>query len=435
MSLRRLDEFAFVYEKVASYANFRASFSSVLIMAEESSHSQDLNNAFIIERTPTKGTKRKKYTLDFKCKVIEAAKNSPSSRAVALQYGIHESILRDWKKNEGKIRNTLDHQGSNSKRMRIEGAGRKFKDEDLDCELTEWIVAKRTENLCVTRKQIRQKALESANEKGNTDFKASEGWCTKFMKRNGFCIRRKTSQSQRLPSELCDKIVQFFTYDRQYFKTFPKIQEHNIVAMDETSVLLENVSSSTVTSKGEKAVVMKTTGHEKAAVTVLLTGRSNGKRCIPTIIFAGKGCTKMDKELKSRRDIKVVFRDTAWCNESVIADWIPTIFPSLFPKRTLLVWDSFRAHLTENTKSLLQQRRVDTIVIPGGLTGLIQCPDLCWNKPFKDRLREKYNTWLESAPKTFTTHGNMRAPSRKEICDMVVESWSELPEELIINLV
>ena len=27
-------------------------------MAEESSHSQDLNNAFIIERTPTKGTKR-----------------------------------------------------------------------------------------------------------------------------------------------------------------------------------------------------------------------------------------------------------------------------------------------------------------------------------------------------------------------------------------
>ena len=78
MSLRRLDEFAFVYEKVASYANFRASFSSVLIMAEESSHSQDLNNAFIIERTPTKGTKRKKYTLDFKCKVIEAAKNCPS---------------------------------------------------------------------------------------------------------------------------------------------------------------------------------------------------------------------------------------------------------------------------------------------------------------------------------------------------------------------
>ena len=106
----------------------------------------------------------------------------------------------------------------------------------------------------------------------------------------------------------------------------------------------------------------------------------------------------MDKELKSRRDIKVVFWDTAWCNESVIADWIPTIIPSLFPKRTLLVWDSFRAHLTENTKSLLQQRRVDTIVIPGGLTGLIQCPDLCWNKPFKDRLREKYNTWLESAP-------------------------------------
>ena len=74
MSLRRLDEFAFVYEKVASYANFRASFSSVLIMAEESSHSQDLNNAFIIERTPTKGTKsfdRKVDTALDKCIVPE----------------------------------------------------------------------------------------------------------------------------------------------------------------------------------------------------------------------------------------------------------------------------------------------------------------------------------------------------------------------------
>ena len=64
-------------------------------MAEESSQSQDLNNAFIIERTPTKGTKRKRYTLDFKCKVIEAAKNSQSTRAVALQYGIHELYLID----------------------------------------------------------------------------------------------------------------------------------------------------------------------------------------------------------------------------------------------------------------------------------------------------------------------------------------------------
>ena len=93
MSLRRLDEFAFVYEKVASYANFRASFSSVLIMAEESSHSQDLNNAFIIERTPTKGTKRKKYTLDFKCKVIEAAKNSPSSRENTVDTALDKCIV------------------------------------------------------------------------------------------------------------------------------------------------------------------------------------------------------------------------------------------------------------------------------------------------------------------------------------------------------
>ena len=58
----------------------------------------------------------------------------------------------------------------------------------------------------------------------------------------------------------------------------------------------------------------------------------------------------MDKELKLRKDIKVVYRDTAWCNDSVLEEWVPTTFPSLFPKRQALIWDSFRAHMSENTK-------------------------------------------------------------------------------------
>ena len=41
-----------------------------------------------------------------------------------------------------------------------------------------------------------EKALDLANKKGLTDFKASLTWVQKFMDRNGFTIRRKTIQSR-----------------------------------------------------------------------------------------------------------------------------------------------------------------------------------------------------------------------------------------------
>ena len=57
-----------------------------------------------------------------------------------------------------------------------------------------------------------------------------------------------------------------------------------------------------------------------------------------------------------------------------------------------LVWDSFSAHLTDTVKQQLRENKTATAVIPGGLTSLVQPLDVCLNKPFKDRLREKWMT-------------------------------------------
>ena len=92
-----------------------------------------------------------------------------------------------------------------------------------------------------------------------------------------------------------------------------------------------------------------------------------------------------------------MFNQSGWCDQEVLKTWISSIFPKLFATRKLLIWDSFRAHTTPQTKDLLKERKVDSIVIPGGLTGLIQAPDVSWNFPFKNRLRELYDTWLSDA--------------------------------------
>ena len=46
-------------------------------------------------------------------------------------------------------------------------------------------------------------------------------------------------------------------------------------------------------------------------------------------------------------------------------------------------------------------------------------------------MRALYNEWLDSGNQTFTASGNVRAPSRVDICNMVVKAWKDISEEMI----
>ena len=39
---------------------------------------------------------------------------------------------------------------------------------------------------------------------------------------------------------------------------------------------------------------------------------------------------------------------------------------------------------------------IDTAIIPGGCTSKIQVPGVVWNKPFKQKVTELYDDWLQS---------------------------------------
>ena len=54
-----------------------------------------------------------------------------------------------------------------------------------------------------------------------------------------------------------------------------------------------------------------------------------------------------------------------------------------------------------------------------------------FNKPFKDRLREKWMTWMMSGEKTFTPGGQLRAASLVTVYQWVKESWQELSKEMV----
>ena len=98
--------------------------------------------------------------------------------------------------------------------------------------------------------------------------------------------------------------------------------------------------------------------------------------------------------------------------------------------RSLLVWDSFQAYLTESVKADLQQRKIDVAVIPGGLTPVLQPLDKCLNKPFKDNMWRKYLNWMMTGPFEYTPVGKKKALSKNLVVRWVKQSWEEIVQNV-----
>ena len=82
------------------------------------------------------------------------------------------------------------------------------------------------------------------------------------MDRHGLTLRQQTKIAQKLPKDLEQKIETFqqFVIKHRKLSNFELSQIGN---MDETPMTFDLPSNRTVTTAGEKTVLIKTTGHEK----------------------------------------------------------------------------------------------------------------------------------------------------------------------------
>ena len=118
------------------------------------------------------------------------------------------------------------------------------------------------------------------------DFKGSRGWLCKFTKRNGLSLRRKTSVAQQDPERMVGKLVSYVMHVRR-LQEKDKYSDSDIIAMDETPVWCDMISETTVDTHGKKTITLKSTGHEKAQVSVCLAAKADGTRLKPMVVFKG----------------------------------------------------------------------------------------------------------------------------------------------------
>ena len=146
-------------------------------------------------------------------------------------------------------------------------------------------------------------------------------------------------------------------------------------------------------------------------------------------------------------------------DEDCMLDWIRHCFaPSLPPissgKRTLLVLDSHRAHITAACYQLFNELNVDVVVIPGcssfvtdlndlqciwnsfslcflGLTSVLQPLDRCINGPIEKLLVGSWSVWFEEQESSLdylarTKGGNLRSPSQGAVLGWLAAAIASL---------
>jgi hypothetical protein len=76
-------------------------------------------------------------------------------------------------------------------------------------------------------------------------------------------------------------------------------------------------------------------------------------------------------------------------NENEMLFWIENVWVKrarLSNPQSLLVLDSFSAHIVESVKRRFREKNTDIAVIPGGLTSRLQPLDVSVNKSFKTKV-------------------------------------------------
>lgn len=182
------------------------------------------------------------YTAGFKLKAVQYALEH-GNRAASRHFSVGETSIRYWRGQQEKL------QATNKSRRAFHGAKcRKYP--QVEEQLVQHIRGLRQDCCAVSLDIVQTEARRIARAQGIAakDFKASSGWTTRFMRRHGLTLRRRTTLCQRLPLAYEDKVLDFhrFVTRLRQEKNFIFSQIGNA---DQTSICFDMPRNTTVEEK------------------------------------------------------------------------------------------------------------------------------------------------------------------------------------------
>ena len=92
---------------------------------------------------------------------------------------------------------------------------------------------------------------------------------------------------------------------------------------------------------------------------------------------------------------------------------------------------AFRGQVTDEIKNKIHRLKSEFVVIPAGMTSVLQPLDVSVNKPFKAWLSEQYDRWISDHDRQLTASGKIKHAPPHVVAHCVSSTWTSIPSELV----
>lgn len=121
----------------------------------------------------------KTLSIDEKFRLIKEVESGARKKDIAVKYGVPANTVSTILKNKQTIITAIEYGGASGSSKRL----KKPTYENVDKAILEWFKSARRQNLPISGRLIKEKALEFSRQLGQPNFKASTGWLDNWKRR------------------------------------------------------------------------------------------------------------------------------------------------------------------------------------------------------------------------------------------------------------
>lgn len=291
---------------------------------------------------------------------------------ISRKYGVPPSTITGIYKNRLKVCDSVvSLNNTNMKR------NKKCKFDKLNDAVLLFVKQVKSINLPLSGDMVKEKAMIFASKFGVNNFKASNGWLTKFKNRHNISLKKMCGESADVKdSDVEDWKINLKILIRDYD---PK----NIFNADETGLFYKCMPDKTLTFKNEKCHGGK---HSKQRITVFLCTNMDGSEKLEPLVIGKSRKPRCFKNVRSL-PLNYTFNKKSWMTGNIFENWLKNVDNKFASenRKILLFIDNCPAHPKGAVEHL---RAVTVLYFPPNMTSKSQPLDLGIIKNFKHYYRK-----------------------------------------------
>ena len=331
----------------------------------------------------TTSKKRNDLTLKLKYEVIKAAEREPgiSSRTLAKSFDCGKTQIQTILKNKDHIKELYESNASDNLKQ-FRKRSRKSEYSEINDALYKWFQLASSKNIHPDGKILMEKAIEIAQRLGIDEFKASNGWLTRWKERYNVKQRVISGESgadtveswlERLPS-----VIEGY-------------EARDIWNCDETGLFWKALPDKGL---AEKKKACKGGKKSKLRVTITFFVNSAGEsECPPVVIWKSANPRCFKGVNKSELPVWYFSQKKSWMDSEILNEILGRINRKLVrdERSILLTMDNAGCHPHDLEGKF---SNIKVVFLPANTTSKLQPLDLGIIKNFKTYYRKLFLRYL-----------------------------------------